>query len=312
MHSTSSANRSLSSSIILLVTFLLLSTQVLAAPSVYEEASAVEGVFFRALGQVGPARQIERLRLRRNVQAIASSLTSDPASLLKSKAQHSVDSLPILNPKRRSNATPILNSKRQLLTPTKVKTQQSIDSVPRAILNPKRSLDHEVDMVRRSIADGVQSIVANPKRDSSGVFVGGGAGLFSFGLGPVIIPNPKSPNYPTSSRATPTTSMPLSTSTVAPAASTSAVAPPAATVWPTGPMIAAAYYPDWQGTLMPPSLVDFNLFDLIDFGKCLLLNDYSLLMIYSPAFILSLRCSHLRLQHPIHSIQLRHSTQAAR
>lgn len=270
MHSSPSTDRSLPSSIILLITFFLLSTQVIALPGFYEDASSVGSVLSRALGQVGPARQIERLRLRRNVQAITSSFPSDSVSPLKSKTQQSIDASPVLNPKRRSNA-PILNSKRQLLTRSKLKAQQSKDSVPRAVLNPKRSLDH-VDLVRRSIANGVESVVGSQqaaKRDSSAIFAAG-PGLFSFGLGPVIIPNPKSPNYPTSRSATSTISTPLSTSTVAAAASTSAAVPSSiATSWPTGPMIAAAYYPDWQGSLMPPSSVDFSLFDLIDFGKCL-------------------------------------------
>ena len=31
-------------------------------------------------------------------------------------------------------------------------------------------------------------------------------------------------------------------------------------------MISAAYYPDWVGSVLPPSAVDFALFDLLDFA----------------------------------------------
>ncbi|KAK4705493.1 chitinase, partial [Phenoliferia sp. Uapishka_3] len=141
-------------------------------------------------------------------------------------------------------------------------------------------------------------IVQNPKAKRSL------ARRAEFSSAPIVgvakfIPNPKSPKYSaviasissaasaasatstsstatTTTKAVPTTTtLALHPSTTSKTTSTSSAPSATSTSWPTGGMISAAYYPDWDGDLVPPSAVDFSLFDLIDFAFAVPTSDYN-------------------------------------
>ncbi|KAI5475768.1 glycoside hydrolase family 18 protein [Pseudohyphozyma bogoriensis] len=81
-----------------------------------------------------------------------------------------------------------------------------------------------------------------------------------------IVPNPKSANY---------ASVVASLSAAAGSAAASSSAASTAK-WPTGDMIASAYYPDWDATILPPSQVDMTKFDLINYAFALPTSTYGL------------------------------------
>lgn len=86
------------------------------------------------------------------------------------------------------------------------------------------------------------------------IFQGSTAGFHGFGIGPVIVPQVQ---YVIQPATIPTAPIVLAATT-----------PKTLPSWPSsGGMIAAAYYPDWEGTSLPPSKVNYALFDLINFGK---------------------------------------------
>lgn len=106
----------------------------------------------------------------------------------------------------------------------------------------------------------------------------------------LAVPNPKSPNFPgngggsssssaapstTTSRASSTTSQPASTTTSKPVTTTTSKpvttttttsAAPSATVSPDEKMLSGAYYTAWGIDTLPPSKVNYALFDIINFG----------------------------------------------
>lgn len=111
-------------------------------------------------------------------------------------------------------------------------------------------------------------------------------GYKGMGLGPVMLPNvqyviPAAISSPSTvvpvtveliatpiAYVTPTPiSTPIATPVAVPVAAP-VVAPVAASTWPSsGGMISAAYYADWDGASLPPSKINFALFDMINFGK---------------------------------------------
>lgn len=125
-------------------------------------------------------------------------------------------------------------------------------------------------------------VVINQDVEKRG-FTGGFKGI---GLGPVIVPglqyvlsSPPSVALATPVSATPTVvANPVTVELIASPVSTPTVTPViSSSTWPSsGGMIAAAYYPDWEGTTLPPSKINFELYDLIDFAFAIPTSDFNL------------------------------------
>lgn len=178
--------------------------------------------------------------------------------------------------------------------------------LPAVVLNPKkRSLEQRAVVeatisvspsparagskrsVKRGLMDRVRRFLAARAPSTGGP-------VFSPDIHRMIlaVPNPKSPNFPgngnssssssaapstTTSRAPSTTSKPASTTTSKPVTTTTSKpvtttttttsAAPSATGSPDEKMLSGAYYPSWVIDTLPPSKINYALFDIINFGK---------------------------------------------
>ena len=177
----------------------------------------------------------------------------------------------VLNPKKRS-----LEKRAVVEATISVSPSPSRAGTKRAV---KRGL---MDRVRRFLAARATST------DSTN------GSVFSPDIHRMIlaVPNPKSPNFPgngggsssssvasstTTSRASSTTSTPASTTTSKPVTTTTSKpvtttatttsAAPSATVSPDEKMLSGAYYPSWVIDTLPPSKINYAMFDIINFGK---------------------------------------------
>ncbi|KWU47291.1 glycoside hydrolase [Rhodotorula sp. JG-1b] len=176
----------------------------------------------------------------------------------------------VLNPKKRS-----LEKRAVVEATISVSTSPARAGSKRAV---KRSL---MDRVRRFLAARATST------DSTN------GSVFSPDVHRMIlaVPNPKSPNFPgngggsssssvasstTTSRASSTTSTPASTTTSKPVTTTTSKpvtttttttsAVPSATVSPDEKMLSGAYYPSWVIDTLPPSKINYAMFDIINFA----------------------------------------------
>ncbi|GAA5992699.1 hypothetical protein JCM10908_006887 [Rhodotorula pacifica] len=182
--------------------------------------------------------------------------------------------------------------------------------LPAIVLNPKkRSLDAAADLQKRAVVEATISVSpssssrAGAKRSvkqglmdrvrrflaaraTSSASSSSGAFDPSVQRTILVIPNPKSPNFPgnagsSSSSAAPsttttsrpttttTTSKPVTTTTSKPATTTTTTttsAAPTATGWPAEKAIAGAYYASWVSDTLSPSQINYRLFDVINFA----------------------------------------------
>lgn len=154
-----------------------------------------------------------------------------------------------------------------------------------AILPVKRSRHATFDSRRRR---SMKLVIPEEKFLEVRGYLPSAQGYRGMGLGPVIVPGvqyviPAAISSPSAVVpvtveliATPIAYVtPVATPVSAPIATPIAapvvapiVLPVAASTWPSsGGMISAAYYADWDGSSLPPSKINFALFDMINFGK---------------------------------------------
>lgn len=175
----------------------------------------------------------------------------------------------VLNPKKRS-----LDLQKRAV----VEASISVSPSPSLASRAKRS-------VKRGLVDRVRRFLAARATSTTPVFSPGDHRTI------LAVPNPKSPNFPgkpgasSSSSATPsetsssasstskpasttTTSKPTTTTTSKPVTTTTTTTTTSAAPTPTGEKkLSGAYYPSWVTDTLPPSKINYRLFDVINFGK---------------------------------------------
>ncbi|BGO98421.1 Chitinase [Rhodotorula toruloides] len=180
----------------------------------------------------------------------------------------------VMNPKKRSLDTTTQLSKRAVVQATISVTPTRSGLFERV----KRFLAGraEKDLVRRAPAAAASSTFSSTISRQVGVTR--------------VVPNPKSPKFTSVGSSSSSSAAPSSTTTTRAASSTTTSKPtttaapsttskasttttttttsaaPSSTSWPSGPMIAGGYYPDWVEDVMPPEAVNYKLFDLINYS----------------------------------------------
>lgn len=292
------------------------------------DATAVElrpeSLFRRAAPHVGPTRPVERLRLRRDLESVPHGRRNAEVAYVvpevpvaapvnPKKIRRNAESRPA-NPKsKRDVVTPLVQAARPVNPKAKRSPIVVVDSstaseasVSAAIVsNPKkRSLELQKRAVieasisvspstaktstRRSLMNRVRRFLA--LRDTSSTASGSGPWSGEPARIILVIPNPKSPNYPgnqPSGSSSTTTTTPASTTTSKPAVTTTTSKPvttttskpvttttttttssaPSSTGWPAEKMLSGAYYPSWVGDVLAPNQINYRLFDVINFGE---------------------------------------------
>lgn len=298
------------------------------------DAVAPESLFRRAAPHVGPARPVERLRLRRNLESVPYGRRNAENASLRPAVPVTAGAV---NPKRAKRDDVVAAAGARTSNP-KVK-RASVDARVVRAANPKAKRavqstepepeQHFVNIARR--AAGLPAVVLNPKKrslekravveatisvspspsraaskrsvkrslmDRVRRFLAARATSTDSSGGPVFspdihrmilaVPNPKSPNFPgngggsssssaapstttstTSQPASTTTSKPVTTTTSKPVTTTTTTtsAAPSATVSPDEKMLSGGYYTAWGIDTLPPSKVNYAMFDIINFGK---------------------------------------------
>lgn len=304
------------------------------------DAVAPESLFRRAAPHVGPARPVERLRLRRNLESVPHGRRNAENASLRPAVPVTAGAV---NPKRAKRDDVVAAAGARASNP-KVK-RASVDAGIVRAANPKAKRavqssepepeQHFVNIARR--AAGLPAVVLNPKKrslekravveatisvspspsraaskrsvkrslmDRVRRFLAARATSTDSSGGPVFspdihrmilaVPNPKSPNFPgngggssssssaapstttsrassttTSQPASTTTSKPVTTTTSKPVTTTTTTtsAAPSATVSPDEKMLSGGYYTAWGIDTLPPSKVNYAMFDIINFGK---------------------------------------------
>lgn len=304
------------------------------------DAVAPESLFRRAAPHVGPARPVERLRLRRNLESVPHGRRNAENASLRPAVPVTAGAV---NPKRAKRDDVVAAAGARASNPKLKRASVDTGVVRAANLKAKRAVQstepepeqHFVNIARR--AAGLPAVVLNPKKrslekravveatisvspspsraaskrsvkrslmDRVRRFLAARATSTDSSGGPVLspdvhrmilaVPNPKSPNFPgngggssssssaapstttsrassttTSQPASTTTSKPVTTTTSKPVTTTTTTtsAAPSATVSPDEKMLSGGYYTAWGIDTLPPSKVNYAMFDIINFGK---------------------------------------------